>query len=113
MAFSPDGKQVVSGSRDRMVRLWDAATGAALRTLEGHTDYVWSVAFSPDGKLVASGTGEVYVKLSPTPEDYAREVHAYEHAARFAPHETSRSSSATATTRSAIGCGTPSAAPTA
>jgi WD40 repeat protein len=50
VAFSPDGKQVVSGSRDNTVRLWDATTGAALQTLEGHSDWVSSVAFSPDGK---------------------------------------------------------------
>jgi WD40 repeat protein len=43
VAFSPDGKQVVSGS----VRLWDVATGAALQTLKGHTDFVTSVIFSP------------------------------------------------------------------
>lgn len=36
------------------------------------------------------GPDEVYLKLSPTPEDYARAVHAYEHAARFAPHEVTR-----------------------
>ena len=51
VAFSPDGKQVVSGSGDQTVRLWDAATGALLQTLEGHTSSVNSVAFSPDGKL--------------------------------------------------------------
>ncbi|KAH7330049.1 NACHT domain-containing protein, partial [Rhexocercosporidium sp. MPI-PUGE-AT-0058] len=50
VAFSPDSKQVVSGSADQTVRLWDVATGAALQTLEGHTDSVHSVAFSPDGK---------------------------------------------------------------
>jgi len=52
VAFSPDGKQVVSGSGDQTVRLWDAATGALLQTLEGHTDWVRSVAFSPDSKLL-------------------------------------------------------------
>ena len=63
MAFSPDGKQVVSGSRDKTVRLWDAATGATLQTLEGHTHYVTSVAFSPDGKQVVSGSIDQTVRL--------------------------------------------------
>ena len=52
VAFSPDGKLVVSGSEDKTVRLWDAATGAALQRLEGHSSFVKSVAFSPDGKLL-------------------------------------------------------------
>jgi WD40 repeat protein len=41
----------VSGSGDETVRLWDAAIGTLLQTLEGHTDWVNSVAFSPNGKL--------------------------------------------------------------
>lgn len=52
VAFSPDGKQVVSGSGDKTVQLWDAVTGALQQTLEGHLDSVRSVAFSPDGKLL-------------------------------------------------------------
>ncbi|KAL2048193.1 hypothetical protein N7G274_000104 [Stereocaulon virgatum] len=51
VAFSPDGKQVVSGSDDGTVRLWDSVTGAALQTLEGHSDNVSSVAFSPGGRV--------------------------------------------------------------
>jgi WD40 repeat protein len=63
VAFSPDGKQVVSGSDDETVRLWDTTTGAALQTLEGHTDSVTSVAFSPDGKQVVSGSDGETVRL--------------------------------------------------
>jgi WD40 repeat protein len=63
VAFSPDGKQVVSGSGDRTVRLWDTATGAALQTLQGHNSWVTSVAFSPDGKQVVSGSGDETVRL--------------------------------------------------
>lgn len=37
VVFSPDSKQVVSGSVDRTVRLWDTITGEALQTLKGHS----------------------------------------------------------------------------
>ena len=63
VAFSPDGKQIVSGSWDKTVRRWDAATGQQLLpALEGHTDYVSSVAFSPDGKQIVSGSRDKTVR---------------------------------------------------
>ena len=51
VAFSPDGKRIVSGGGDNTVRLWDAATGQPIGDpLTGHQDVVVSVAFSPDGR---------------------------------------------------------------
>ena len=49
VAFSPDGRQIVSGSNDWSVWVWDAKTGVQLMELQGHTSAVNSVAFSPDG----------------------------------------------------------------
>ena len=56
VAFSPDGKHIVSGSEDKTLQLWDTETGEMLQTLEGHKDEVWAVAFSPDGKCIVSGS---------------------------------------------------------
>jgi WD40 repeat protein len=62
-AFSPDGKTVASGSYDKTVRLWDAATGEERQKLKGHDGSVRAVAFSPDGKTAASGSGDWTVRL--------------------------------------------------
>jgi WD40 repeat protein len=56
VAFSPDGNQIVSGSSDNSVQVWDAKTGKQLKELRGHTDHVTSVAFSPDGDQIVSGS---------------------------------------------------------
>ncbi len=61
--FHPDGRRVASAGRDRVVWLWDVATGEAVARLPGHADYVWSLAFSPDGSSLASGSGDGTVRL--------------------------------------------------
>ncbi|ETW77087.1 hypothetical protein HETIRDRAFT_174269 [Heterobasidion irregulare TC 32-1] len=64
ITFSPDGLRVVSGSEDSTIRLWDAATGAAMGDpLEGHTERVKSVAFSPDGLRIVSGSDDSTIRL--------------------------------------------------
>jgi WD40 repeat protein len=63
VAYSPDGRQLVSRSGDNTVRLWDAATGACQSTLEGHTDSIYSVAYSPDGWQLASCSDDNTVRL--------------------------------------------------
>ena len=63
LAFSPDGKTLVSGSEDKTIKLWDLETGHVLKTFEGHTGLVRGVAFSPDGRRIASVSQDMTVKL--------------------------------------------------
>ena len=63
VAFSPDGKLLVSGVSDNTVQLWDPVAQRELSPLTGHKDWVKSVAFSPDGKLLASASADKTVKL--------------------------------------------------
>ncbi|MBD2067173.1 NACHT domain-containing protein [Leptolyngbya sp. FACHB-671] len=63
IAFSPDGKTLVSGSEDKTIKLWNANTGECQQTLLGHTNWIKSVVFSPDGRSLASGSFDQTVKL--------------------------------------------------
>ncbi len=59
-----DGDKIVSGSRDGIVRIWDAGLQAESKErIRGHSDPVWSVAISRDGTRVCSGSRDRTVRL--------------------------------------------------
>ncbi len=63
VAYSPDGRQVLTGGFDRTVRLWDMATGKELQVFRGHARTVSSVSFSPDGRHVLTASPDGSAKL--------------------------------------------------
>lgn len=68
ISFSSDGKYLVSGGGSQIIKLWELATGNAIRsftgpTKEGYTYSVYSVAISSDGDLIASGSEDGIIKL--------------------------------------------------
>ena len=63
VAYSPDGKYIVSGSRDKTIKVWNAQTYRAVATLTGHDGYVSSVLYSPNGKYIISGNDDTTIKV--------------------------------------------------
>ncbi len=61
--FTPDGKLFVSTDNLFNITLRDAATGAAIRVLKGHTNFLSAMAFSPDGQRLASGGDDLSIRL--------------------------------------------------
>jgi WD40 repeat protein len=56
LAFSPDGRTLVLGGSDRLIRLWDLLTGREVHRLAGHQGAVTSLVFAADGQTLISGS---------------------------------------------------------
>src|SRR5262249_61024910 len=76
VAWSNDGKMLITGSLDHTLKLWDE-TGKPIREFKGfkekdfgkgHREGRFCAAFSPDGKTVASGSSDYTIKLWNVPD---------------------------------------------
>jgi dipeptidyl aminopeptidase/acylaminoacyl peptidase len=63
MAFSPDGRRIVSGLADGSMTLWDVETGSEIAHFSGHRELFTALAFSPDGRRIASGSSDNTVRI--------------------------------------------------
>ena len=63
VVVTPDGTQILAGSRDGTLRLWDLITGEELRTLHGHMDWVTSVTVSPDGSRAVAASMDTAIRI--------------------------------------------------
>jgi WD40 repeat protein len=62
IAFSPDGKFVVTASSDATARIWNAANGESIGELSGHRKSVNTAMFSPDGKFIVTASDDGTVR---------------------------------------------------
>ncbi len=63
MIFTPDGKTLMTASRDATIKFFEVPQLKELRTLKGHSEWVRSLALSPDGKVLASAGDDHAIKL--------------------------------------------------
>ena len=63
VCFDSTGSRIASGSDDKTVRVWDAATGACELILADHSCYVMSVCFDSTGSRIASGSWDKTVRV--------------------------------------------------
>jgi serine/threonine protein kinase len=72
VAFSKDGRLVLSGGKDKDVRVRDAKNARELRSLKGHSDRVNAVAFCTDGRRAVSCSDDATIRVWET--DTGRQV---------------------------------------
>lgn len=63
LAFTPDGRLLISGSRDCTIKFYEMPEANETRTLKGHGGWIRSLAVSPDGKVLVSAADDNSIKF--------------------------------------------------
>ena len=63
VAFSPNGRTIVTASRKGALRLWDVETGKPRYETQAHDGVVYGLVYSPDGRMIASSGGDKVIRL--------------------------------------------------
>ncbi|ENN72814.1 hypothetical protein YQE_10618, partial [Dendroctonus ponderosae] len=63
VAWSSDSRLLVSASDDKTLKIWELASGKCLKTLKGHSNYVFSCNFNPQSNLIVSGSFDESVRI--------------------------------------------------
>ena len=69
VAWSPDGKEILTGSLDNRVKVWDAQTDQAIFTLIGHDHWIGSVSWVSEDKRIATAGEDGLVQIHTTDID--------------------------------------------
>lgn len=63
VSFSPDGRRLIAGARNRSLCLFDVNTGNLLKEMTGHGAEVWGAVFTADGKQAISGSWDRSIRV--------------------------------------------------
>jgi WD40 repeat protein len=63
LAVTADGKRLISGAKDNILKVWDLATKTRILNFIGHSDRVNTVAISPDDRWIISGSSDCTLKI--------------------------------------------------
>lgn len=61
--YSPDGKYIASGSKDRTIKIWELKQGNCLQTLKGHEDFSIFASFNPNGEEIISTSFDQTIRV--------------------------------------------------
>jgi WD40 repeat protein len=63
VSFSPDGKRIIAGARNRTLCLFEASSGKLLKEMTGHSAEIWGAVFTADGKQAISGSWDRSIRV--------------------------------------------------